>query len=37
MNLNVVLIVSGIILSLMPLMIVMYFDDRSNQPLLRND
>jgi hypothetical protein len=37
MNLNVVLIVTDIILSLMQLMIVMYFDNGSNQPLTRND
>jgi hypothetical protein len=36
-NLNVVLIVSGIILSLMPLMSVMRFDDRSNWPLTRDN
>jgi hypothetical protein len=36
-NLNVVLIVSGIIFSLMPLMSVMCFDDRSNWPLTRDD
>jgi hypothetical protein len=31
------LIVSGIILALMPLMIVMCFDDRSNRALTRVD
>jgi hypothetical protein len=34
---HIVLIVSGIIHSLTPLMIVMFFDGRSNQPLTRAD
>jgi hypothetical protein len=37
MTLNAVLIASGIIRSLMPIMIVIYFDDRSNWPLMRVD
>jgi hypothetical protein len=34
---HIVLIVSGIIHSLTPLMIVMFFDGRSNQPVTRAD